>query len=135
MKLRPLSGKVFVRDIQKGERMIGSIVLLNDDGKNEGVRSRWAEVYSIANDVNHLNVGDYVLLKHGRWTRGIKVEDEDGDDLTVYMVDFPEAVLLVADAIPEDWETTFAVDAIKAEHKQREGELTESERKLNISEI
>jgi len=131
MKLRPLSGKVFVEDIQRGERMIGRIILGNDDGKNHGVRSRWAKIHAVANDITHVKVGEYVLLKHGRWTRGIKIDDER----EVFMIDFPEGVLLVSDEIPEDWEHTFSVDTIQAEHRHRDGELTESEKKGNITEI
>ena len=51
MTLKPLRGKVFVHNFKKGERMVGSIVLINDDGKGHGIRPRWAQVLETADNI------------------------------------------------------------------------------------
>jgi len=35
------------------------------------------------------NVGDWILVEHGRWTRGIDYENADGVKITLRMVDNP----------------------------------------------
>ena len=84
MNLKPLKDTILVHNIEKGERQLSSgIVLLNDDGKEQGVRSRWAQVYAKGPEVDYVTEGEWVLIEHGRWSRGLKVSD----DLTVYKVD------------------------------------------------
>ena len=43
--ITPLPDKVLVEMIKKGERKVGSIIVLDDDGKREGIRPRWARIY------------------------------------------------------------------------------------------
>ena len=82
-------GKVIVKDIEKGQKVSkGGLILGNDDGKSEGIRARWAQVYSIGDDIRDIEVGQWILIKHGRWTRGIDIHDE-----TLFMVDYPNGVL------------------------------------------
>ena len=54
----------------------GGIVLLDDDKKSAGIRPRWAKIYGLGPDVKDpdLQIGKYILISHGRWTRGITVE-------------------------------------------------------------
>lgn len=135
MKIDALPDVVLVREIQRGERKVGSIILRNDDGESHGIRSRWAQVHAVGENVTDVGVGEFVLLQHGRWTRGFELEDEQGEPLVLYAIDYPNGVLIAAEEIPEGWEETFADDElIQARHTTREGELTESEKKLNISE-
>lgn len=78
-KLLPLRDNIIVNDMAFDERISnGGIVLLNDDMKNSGIRPRWAKVYAIGPDQKDVNVGQYILISHGRWTRGIKIEDDTG---------------------------------------------------------
>lgn len=84
--------------MKKGERTLASgIILRNDDGKEHGVRNRWAQVYAVGSKVRDLSVGDWVCIEHGRWSRAIKVDDE----LTLWRAD-PESVLMVSDEEPDD---------------------------------
>ena len=78
-KLLPLRDNIIVSDMAFDERIShGGIVLLNDDMKSSGIRPRWAKVYAIGPDQKDVNVGQYILISHGRWTRGIKIEDDTG---------------------------------------------------------
>ena len=101
--LRVLRDQVLVAEMKFDERKTASgIVLLNDDGKNHGIRPRWAQVYAIGPEQTHVKIGQYVLVSHGRWTRGINIEDDEGKK-TVRRIDNDE-ILLVSDT-PRDDET------------------------------
>ena len=90
--------------MQFKERMsLGGIIIPGDDAKSEGVRPRWCKIYKFGpNYDGDLEEGQYILVSHGRWTRGIDVEDETGKK-TLRRVD-PNDILLVSDE-PMDDET------------------------------
>lgn len=94
--ISPLRNNIIVSDMTFDERISnGGIVLLNDDMKSSGIRPRWAKVFAIGPEQNDVQVGQYVLISHGRWTRGIKIEDDTGEK-TIRRVD-PNDVLMVSD--------------------------------------
>jgi co-chaperonin GroES (HSP10) len=111
--LRPLNDSVIVADMVFDERITtGGIVLLNDNGKGTGIRPRWAQVYAVGPEQQDVKVGDWILVAHGRWTRGIDVEDESGKR-TLRRVD-PADILLQSDQSMQD--ETFS-DAVHIEAK------------------
>lgn len=99
---RPLHDHIIVTDMQFDQRIMnGGIILLNDDMKGSGIRPRWAKIYKLGHEYEGpLKEGQYILVSHGRWTRGIKVEDETGE-LTLRRVD-PNDILLVSDVPMKD---------------------------------
>lgn len=103
-KIKALPGRVLVDEIRHGERVVGGIILLNDDGKSSGVRNRWCHVYAVGAGVTDIEPGDWILVVHARWTRGVKYDE----DLTLWGVEWPESVLAVSDRPYE----TFAQDSI-----------------------
>ena len=99
--LRPLRDKVIVTDMNFGEgRTRSGIVLTSDDGKSSGLHPRWCRVLFVGEDQKDIKVGQWLLMQHGRWTRGIKYETESGEEITIHMIDL-EGVLLVSDEKPE----------------------------------
>jgi co-chaperonin GroES (HSP10) len=86
--IKPLHDKVLVVDMNFGEqRSAGGIVMLGDDGKDHGIHPRWAKVYAVGPEHKEdYNVGDWVLVEHGRWSRGIEVDD-NGDKITIRLID------------------------------------------------
>jgi len=95
-RLVPLGDTVIVADMHFDERISsGGIVLINDDMKNSGIRPRWAKVYAIGPEQKDIQVGQYILIAHGRWTRGIKIQDETGEKV-IRKVDNND-VLLISD--------------------------------------
>jgi co-chaperonin GroES (HSP10) len=101
-KLRPIKNNVFVSDMDFDMRTsAGGIVLLNDDGKTEGIRARWGKVFAIGNDQKDVDVGEWILIEHGRWTRGITIEDDNGDEMIIRRVD-TDCILAKADEKPND---------------------------------
>lgn len=112
-QLKPLNDSVIVSDMVFDERKTASgIVLLNDNGKSTGIRPRWGQVYAVGPAQQDVKPGDWVCVAHGRWTRGIDIEDETGRR-TLRRVD-PNDIMLITDQQPQD--DTFS-DAIHVEAK------------------
>lgn len=99
-KLRPIQAHILVRDMNFGEQVsAGGIVLKSDDGKSEGVRPRWCKVFAIGPEQNDVKVGEWIFVEHGRWTRGLEVEEDDGTKFTIWRVD-PNGIMMSADEKP-----------------------------------
>jgi hypothetical protein len=97
--LRALNAHVLVTDMHFGERKLGSgIIMLNDDGKGEGIRPRWAQVFAIGPDQHDVRIGQWVLVAHGRWTRANEIE-VDGVKKSLRRVDQND-ILMVSDTAP-----------------------------------
>ena len=112
-QLHPLGDSVIVSDMVFDERITSSgIVILNDNGKSTGIRPRWGQVYAIGPNQQDVQVGQWVCVAHGRWTRGIDIEDETGKK-TLRRVD-PKDIMLVSDELVND--ETFS-EAIHVEKK------------------
>ena len=78
----------------------GGIIHAVTTVKNMVLDPRWAEVYV---QITHtdVKVGQWVYVEHGRWTRGVNIEDDNGEIFKIRKVD-PESILLVSDDIPEE---------------------------------
>ncbi len=101
MNIRPLPGNIFAV-LQLGERVTtGGIVLMDDNGKNSGIRPRWAKIWKVADDVTDVRPGQWALCEHGRWTMRIKIKDENGKDFEFVKLD-PNGILAVQDEEPLD---------------------------------
>jgi co-chaperonin GroES (HSP10) len=112
-QIRPLNNSVIVSDMVFDERITtGGIVLLSDNGKSTGIRPRWGQVYAVGPEQHDVKPGDWICVAHGRWTRGIDVEDETGKK-SLRRVD-PADIMLISDEQPQD--DTFS-SAIHVEAK------------------
>jgi co-chaperonin GroES (HSP10) len=101
-KIKPIRNNIVVTDMNFDARVTaGGIVLPSDDGKSEGVRHRWGRVYAVGPDQTDVSVGEWILLEHGRWSRGFTVLDEDGNDVIIRRAD-PNGILMVTDENPGD---------------------------------
>lgn len=100
-QIKPLLDHIIVSEMAFDQRITsGGIILPNDDMKNSGIRPRWGKVYAIGPQQVDVQIGQYILISHGRWTRGIKIEDEDGEK-TIRRVD-PNDILMVSDEPIQD---------------------------------
>ena len=117
--LRPIHDHVLVTDLYFGEQKTkGGIIVRDDNGTARGVYPRWARVWAKGSkNKDEYNVGDYILIEHGRWTRKIELEI-DGENITVHRVDV-DAILAVSDEKPNELqigeEFSTAPDQVKAE--------------------
>jgi co-chaperonin GroES (HSP10) len=101
-KLRPLNDTIIVSEMSFDQRLSqGGILLINDDMKSSGIRPRWGKVYAVGPEQKDVQVGQYIMIAHGRWTRGIKIEDDNGEQI-IRKVD-PKDVLMVSDDPVEDY--------------------------------
>lgn len=91
--LTPVRDRVLVTDMHFGEQKTKSgIIIRDDDGTTRGIYPRWGKVYAKGHENNEdYNVGDWVLVEHGRWTRGMSVDDGSGPK-DIRMVE-PESIL------------------------------------------
>jgi len=100
-KLQAIHDYVLVTDMVFDERRTtAGIIILNDDGKSAGIRPRWARAFSVGPDQHDIKVGDWVCVDHGRWTRGVTIETQDGTQV-IRRID-PNDVLLISDQQPND---------------------------------
>lgn len=99
--LRALNDSVIVEDMVFDERQLSSgIILPSDNGKSSGIRPRWGRVYAVGPEHRDVRVGQWICVAHGRWTRGIEIEDDAGVR-TIRRID-PNDILLVSDEQPDD---------------------------------
>lgn len=108
--IHPLNDWVLISDMQfTGRTLSSGIILLGDDGKANGIRPRWGCVYAIGPEQKDVTVGQYILVAHGRWTRGIDIEDETGKH-TLRRID-PKDILLISDEPKLDDTISEAISA------------------------
>lgn len=101
MQVKAMPGKVLVTDLERGARMIKGIIIPDDNGKSEGIRPRWGRVYSVGDGVTEVTPGQWILIENGRWTRMLKVKDENNTEIQLWGVEWPQSALLVTDSDPE----------------------------------
>jgi co-chaperonin GroES (HSP10) len=103
--IKALRDHVIVQDMHFGERVSqGGIVLLGDDAKTTGIRPRWARVVAVGSKQQDIQVDQWVLVEHGRWTRGIRLADAGDRPLVVRRVEV-DAILAVSDGAPNHDDT------------------------------
>jgi co-chaperonin GroES (HSP10) len=99
--LSPLKDQILVYNMEQGEKRLSSgIILLDDNGKETGIKPRWCQVYKVGSEIDYVSPGEYVLVEHGKWTYGINVDLEDGSTIYLQKID-PTAILLVSSDMPE----------------------------------
>jgi len=98
--ITPLKKRVLVSDMHFGEtKTKGGIILTDDDGSEGGIHPRWGKVYAIGDQQEDVKVGEWVMVSHGRWSRGFKIKKK-GVELEVRMIDEND-ILLVSDEQPD----------------------------------
>lgn len=113
-ELRALKKDVLVTDMSFDQRITqGGLILLNDNGTSLGIRPRWGRVYAVGPLQKDVKVGQWICVAHGRWTRGIDLEDESGKR-TIRKID-PNDILLISNSeeMPQDDTMSTAVHVAK----------------------
>ena len=111
-QIHPLNNSIIVSEMVFDQRITSSgIILPNDNGTGSGIRPRWGQVYAVGPDQTDVTVGQWICVAHGRWTRGIDIEDESGKK-TLRRID-PDDILMVSDIPPQDDTMSDAVNVAK----------------------
>ena len=115
--IRAVTDRVLVTDMYFGEQTTaGGIVIANDDGTARGVYPRWAKVYAKGpENKDEYVVGDWILIEHGRWTRGLKI-DLNGTEVELRMVE-AESVLALSKEKPADVQLGEEYESAPSSHK------------------
>lgn len=79
------------------------LTIPSDDGKDHGIKPRWCKIHAIGPKQKEFKIGQYILVKHGRWTRAVKIDD----DLTIQKVDIDD-ILAVSNEEPNIDDYYFA---------------------------
>ena len=98
-QIKALHDNVIVSDMEFDTRITQSgLILPNDNGTTLGIRPRWGRVYAVGQDQRDVQVGQWILVAHGRWTRGVDIDDGSGETKrTIRKID-PNDILLIADS-------------------------------------
>ena len=96
-KIKPLKKSVLVSKMHFGMLKTKSgVILPDDDGTAAGTRPRWAKVYAVGPQQQDVEIGQWVLIAHGRWTRQVMLDQGD-IDVDVRMVDENDILLISED--------------------------------------
>ena len=107
-QLQAIKKDIIVTDMEFAERFTANgLILPSDNGTSLGIRPRWGKVYAVGPDQQDVLVGQWVCVAHGRWTRGLDIEDETGKR-TIRKID-PNDLLLVSDEKPMDMTMSSAI--------------------------
>lgn len=99
--IRAISDHIIVADMNFDQKIShGGIIIPTGDRKLEGIHARWARVYAVGSKQQDVRVGQYVLVSHGRWTRGLEIEDQESEK-TIRRVDNKD-ILMVSDDPMQD---------------------------------
>lgn len=100
-QLRPIHDTVLVTEMNFADRVTtGGILIPSDNGKNHGIRPRWGRVFAVGPEQTDVEIGQWICVEHGRWTRAVQLELPEGATM-VRRVD-PKDILLVSDTEPMD---------------------------------
>ena len=113
-QIKALHDHVIVSEMIFDARITQSgLILPNDNGTTLGIRPRWGQVYAVGPDQKEITVGQWICVAHGRWTRGLDIEDETGRH-TIRRID-PEDILLISDSdiMPQDDSMSTAIHISK----------------------
>ena len=97
-----VGNRVIVSDMFFGEqKTTGGLIIKDDDGTTRGIYPRWAKVYSKGpRNKDDYNIGHWILIEHGRWTRVFTVETPEGE-VELRMVE-TESVIGYSEEKPND---------------------------------
>ena len=99
--IRPLKERILAELLGLEERKTASgIIISGEDGKDRGIRPRWAKVRFVGPDIDWVKPGQYVLVSHARWSRQFEAKHND-EILKLVRLDNKE-ILIVSDEEPVD---------------------------------
>jgi len=101
-KPKAIGNRVLVTDMHFGEQVTHSgLIIKNDDGTTRGIYPRWGKVYDKGpKNKEEYDVGQWILIEHGRWTRSILVENDVDGEIEIRMVE-AESVLAFSNERPQ----------------------------------
>jgi co-chaperonin GroES (HSP10) len=108
-QITALHNNVLIVDMEFDTRITQSgLILANDNGTSLGIRPRWGRVYAVGKKQKDVKVGQWICVAHGRWTRGLDIDDgTDAIKRTLRKID-PRDILLVSDSTEKPQDDTMS---------------------------
>jgi len=99
-KLKPVGNRVIVSDMYFGEQKTKyGLIIRDDNGSTRGIYPRWGRVHAKGPaNTDPYEVGDWILIEHGRWTRSVTINEGDGN-IELRMIE-TESILMYSDEQP-----------------------------------
>mgnify|MGYP003630789757 FL=1 len=108
--LRPLRDNVLLTNLETGERLsTNGIIIPNDDGTDTGIRARWGQVFAVGPEQTDVKVGEWVLMQHGRWTKGADLKLKGSEKLRFWRAD-TKGMLGISETRPPNIKVETVVD-------------------------
>jgi len=96
-KLKPLHKGVLVKEMLFDEfKTAGGLIIPGDDGALRGIHPRWARVEAIGDEQEDVKAGDWILVAHGRWSRGFNLNG------VVHRTVDPDDILGISEEMPSE---------------------------------
>jgi co-chaperonin GroES (HSP10) len=98
MKVKALKNKILALMVDRPDgfkKTKSGLITMDKDNDVTGIRPRWFQVYSVGEGIDWLREGQYVFVAHGRWSNGVKIDE----DTKLYLLDNEEC-LAVQDEDP-----------------------------------
>lgn len=110
-KIRPLHDNIIIDEMEFGFEVSQlGVILPSDNGKGSGVHPRWGRVFAVGPEQKDVKVGDWILLEHGRWSRGFTYVRDNGEETELRLAD-KKAILMISDEKPTDTMRSATVGA------------------------
>ena len=114
--IRPLKERILAELLGLEQRVTASgIIIQGENGKDRGIRPRWARVRLVGEGIDWVTPGQYVLVSHGRWSRQFECE-HNGETMKLVHLDNKE-VLAVSDIDPMDDFVGVGIDTSPTMHR------------------
>jgi co-chaperonin GroES (HSP10) len=102
MQIRPLRDKVLGRMLEpigQDRTTKGGVIVVEKNMEESGIRPRWFEVTHVGPDQVDVAVGQYILMPHGRWSRGVDIEGSRQINGMIFLLD-NDSILGISDDNP-----------------------------------
>lgn len=108
-KITCLSDSLYVEKIEYGEKKTKKGILLpceTMDKYGTFVRPRWAKVKYKADNIKNIDIGDWILLKHGNWSTSMLM-NINGTQTKLWYISpksYHEGVIAISKEMPKELE-------------------------------
>lgn len=104
--LHPIADHVIAVNMEKeGVKKIGNLFISSDQSTDHGIKPRWAQVAAVGPEQTEILPGQWILVEHGRWSRGVKLSNGN----VCRKID-TDAIMMVSDEQPTERDGYYQVD-------------------------
>jgi len=103
MNITPIRDKIIGRMVESiglERRTRAGLIIAGHDFAEQNIKPRWFEVLFVGPEQTDVRPGEFVLVPHGRWSRGLDLENTRREEDKIFLLD-NEALLGVSDT-PDD---------------------------------